>query len=225
METWGPCTDSKDTLLGTVGSGLAASPGPPGWSAGGGAWDAPVAPEPPPAAWNVLLDAAQLCALPGKLAGASEPSPRRAPHPREPCSPRPLWSRSAAQSLGVAWGQILRENPAMMVFPQTGHGVAELTWLGTCAHARAHSRAPCRSHWRWMPRDTPTEPRPQGSLGPGVSPCGRVPCRSGKLGWLEHHGEPRPCYQAARLPDASCHGGCSRPRCCDAWGPREPWLP
>lgn len=72
----GPCTDSKDTL-GTVGSARRSSPGPPGWSAGGGAWDAQwhqSLPQPP---GTCSLDAACASLCPAwEAAGAPEPSPK-----------------------------------------------------------------------------------------------------------------------------------------------------
>lgn len=151
----GPCTDSKDTL-GTVGSGLVShlghqaglQEGVPGTPSGTRA---------PPAAWNLLLDAACASLCPSWEACWCLGTQPRGPRTLKPCSPRPCGPHSAALSWAWPGGQGLSERtPAMMVFPQTGHGVAELDIAGhVCTHARAHGRVPCRSHRRV---DAPTHP-------------------------------------------------------------------
>ena len=121
----GLCTKSKDTP-GTVGRGLESYPGTqvglqegvPGTPDGTGA--SPSRLEPAPG-----LSLSPMLHRQGRLLAAWYPAPKT-PHPK-PSLPCPCGPCSASLSLGVAWGGGLSEGaPAVMAFPQTGHGVAEL---------------------------------------------------------------------------------------------------
>lgn len=132
----GFCAKSKDTP-GTVGRGLESYPGTPvGLQEG-----VPGTPDDTGASPSRLEPAPGHSLSPvvhrlGRLLVAWNPAPET-PHPETFLAPS-LWSLQHSPELGRGPGRrggLSEGAPAVMAFPQTGHGVAELDMTEhTCAH-------------------------------------------------------------------------------------------
>lgn len=194
---------------------------PPGWSAGGGAWDAQWHQSLPAAFWNVLLDEGLCLSVPcsGKLCWCLEPSPEDPRHTLKPvahsCGPRSGPRAWACPGRGLS-----ERTPAMMVFPQTGPwGSQSWTVASTCAHTHVPTaERPADLTGVWMPRDTQRpSPGPQGLTRARGESLWLSSVRKGSWAGSETR-EPRLTLRqrAPWTPVAMAAAPC--PRCCDAWG-------
>lgn len=123
----------------------------------------PMTPEPPPAAWNPLLDSACASLCPAREAwwwlGTL-----KIPHPGPFLAPS-LWPLRCGPEFGrgPAGGGLSEGTPAMKAFPQTGLGVTELDMTEhTCANTHMPTaERPANLTSVGVPPHTQIESRPQ----------------------------------------------------------------